>query len=82
MAMTTINISERIKDLRRKAKLTKAELARHLKLNKSTVTLWEQGKRFPTTRHALALMMLLWQTTQEEVDYVYYKRDEKRSSWL
>lgn len=80
--MLTINIPERIKDLRRKAGLSKSGLARHLKLHKSTVTLWEQGKRFPTTRHALALMVLLWDTTQEEVDYVYYKRDEKRSSWL
>lgn len=80
--MTTVNIADRIKELRRLARLTQGGLARRLKLHKSTISLWEQGKRFPTTRHALALMSLYYQTTNKDVDYVYYKRDEKRSSWL
>lgn len=80
--MTTVNIAERIKELRRLTGLTQGGLARYLKLHKSTISLWEDGKRYPTTRHALALMALYYKATNEDVDYVYYKRDERRSSWL
>ena len=80
--MTSVNIAERIRELRRLAGLTQGGLARRLKLHKSTISLWEKGKRYPTTRHAMALMVLYYQTTNKDVDYVYYKRDERRSSWL
>lgn len=69
-------IARKIMALRAKAGMSQNQLAKYLKLNKSTVSLWERGMRFPTFRHCLALMMLLYRTTGEEVSYVYYKRGE------
>jgi len=52
-------LGEAIKKARLEAGLTKAEIARRLGVDWTTVWSWEVNRRVPLTKHLLALMRIL-----------------------
>lgn len=52
-------IGEKIKQYRRKAGLTQAEMAKRLNSSQNTISQYESGKRMPTVKKLLELSTLL-----------------------
>ena len=57
--MTTINYAERIRNERKKANLTQAELATKLGIQQSTVASWETGANTPRMKNLLKMASVL-----------------------
>lgn len=51
-------ISEKIKELRKAAGLSQAELARRLDVTRSSVNAWEMGLSAPTTQYVVGMCKL------------------------
>lgn len=53
--------SGRAREIRKRAGLTQADVARACGVGQPTVASWEAGRRVPPTKYAVKLAELLWQ---------------------
>ncbi len=48
-------IAKRIKEIRTENKLTQAQFGERLSVSQDNVSLWENGKSFPTVEHVITI---------------------------
>ena len=70
----TNTFDERIKELRLEKGLTQGELAKAIDVSKSTVAMWETGKRLPSTE----IYELLADLFNVDIDYLYCRTNIKK----
>lgn len=68
------SFSNRLKDLRKKSRLTQQELADKVGTNRVNITKWETGRTEPSLENVVKLSKILGTTTDELLGQTFYSR--------